>query len=153
MYWSDGRTWFPVSGTAAGGWFRLAARPEDLSTGWQPLVTDGTAGNGTVVAIKRNGSSGTVDVGLANLDRDGTTTWPTRAKRLPFGPGRHRINVVMDDALRLVRVTVDGTDAVRGRDIQAPLPGGPFTVSDRVRRLPDTDALCRDLIGGARDGR
>jgi hypothetical protein len=153
MYWTDGTFWFPVSGTAAGGWFRLAARPADLSTRWQPLVTDGTAGNATVVAIRRNPDGrggGTVDVGLGSIGADGKTLWPTRPHTLPFGPGRHRINVLLDHAIPYVRVTVDGTNAALARGNQAPpLSGGPFTVSPRVRQLPDSDSLCRDLLGSA----
>jgi hypothetical protein len=151
MSWSDGRTWYPVQGTAAGGWFRLRVRPSDLSTDWQPLVTAGGAGDGIVVAVRRNpdrGSGGTIDIGLGRIGPDGDVTWPAHPTRLPFGPGAHRVNVLMDHALRFVRVTVDGTNAVLARDAQAPaIPPGPFRVDPRVQQLPDAIGLCRDLIG------
>ncbi len=147
MYWSDGTRWYPVQGTEAGGWFRLAVRPADLVAGWQSLVADGTPGNGTAVGVRPvgRGSTAEIDVGLGVMMPDGTIAWPERATRLPFGPGEHRFDVILDDALRFVRVTVDGTPAVGARDTRAPIPPGPFAVNPAVRRLPPSIDLCRDL--------
>ena len=151
MYWSDGRSWSPVQGTAAGGWFRLVVPPAYLSTDWQPLVTDGTAGTGVAVGIRANrggASAGTVEVGLGRIGPGGVITWPTSTNPVPLARGNHQVNVLLDHALRYVRTTVDGTNAMLARGAQAPqLPPGPFTVDHHVRQLPDAVGLCRDLIG------
>ncbi len=71
---------------------------------------------------------------------------------MPFGPGSHRVDVVLDHALRFVRVTVEGKDAVLTRDTASEIPAGPFRVDPRVRQLPDAVGLCRDLVGGQSSG-
>ncbi|HEY3725043.1 MAG TPA: hypothetical protein VGN59_16955 [Acidimicrobiia bacterium] len=149
LYWSDGRGWSPVEGTAAGGWFRLVVRPDELSTGWQPLVTDRTPGNRVVVGIRRNegAARGTVDLGLGTIGPDGAFVWPVNPKRLPFGPGAHRVDVVMNDALRRVKVTVDGTTVVQIGGAPLAARPGPYTVDPEVRQLPGDASLCRDLLG------
>ncbi len=149
MYWSDGTNWFPVEGTPGGGWFRLRVRGADLAPGWQPLVTDGARGGGVAVGIRPR-PHGEADVGLGAVQNDGTVLWPTNPNVVAFGPGSHRIDVLLDEPLRYTWVTVDGTNAVLGRGAHARIPGGPFTVDPRVQRLPASAGLCRDLIGHPR---
>ena len=87
------------------------------------------------------------DVGLGALQADGSVLWPPNPHVVAFGPGSHRINVLLDEPLRYTWVTVDGTNAVLGSGAHARIPGGPFTVDPRVQRLAPSAGLCRDLIG------
>jgi hypothetical protein len=57
----------------------------------------------------------------------------------------HNIDIILDDALRFVRVTVDGSPAVGARNSRAPIPAGPFAVNPAARRLPPSVDLCRNL--------
>jgi hypothetical protein len=149
MYWSDGRTWYPVQGTAAGGWFRLRVRSSTVSSDWKAIVTDGTPGAGVAVGMKRSRPGArTVAVGLGFISADGTIVWPKHPAQVPLRAGANRVNVVLDHALPYVRVTVDGTNGVlaRGTPVGV-IPPGPFDVAPGVRQLPDSVGLCRELIG------
>jgi hypothetical protein len=149
MYWSDGRDWNAVQGSAAGGWFRLRVRSSTVSTDWKPMVSDGRAGTGIAVGIRRSSPGArTVDVGLGVVSPDGTLVWPQHPAHVPFARGGNRVNVVLDHALPLVRVTVDGNNGILARGALAgSIPPGPFTVAPGVRQLPDSIGLCRELIG------
>lgn len=144
MYWSTGEEWTPVQGTEAAGWFRLAVRPPAPGSDWQPIVTDGQAGDARVVGIRPVGRD-RVEVGLAEVAPDGTILWPAEPPRVPFGAGEHRFDIVLDHAIRAVRVTVDGTDVVNVLPARGAVPPGPYTVNPSVRPLPPSIGLCRDL--------
>jgi hypothetical protein len=155
VYWSDGRSWSPVQGRAASGWFRLRVRPSDLSSGWRTLVTDGRPGAGVGVEMRRtrnSGASGGADLRVGAIGRNGRVVASAFPVALPFGPGEHRVTIVLDHALRSVRVSVDGTDAVQVRGTRSPIRDGPFRLGPGVRRLPDSIGLCRDLVGNQLGG-
>ncbi len=149
MYWSDGRTWYPVQGTTAGGWFRLRVRSSTVTPDWKAIVTDGTPGAGVAVGIKhaRPGDR-TAAVGLGFFSADGSFVWPKHPAHVPLRAGANRVNVLLDHALPYVRVTVNGTNGVlaRGTSVGV-IPPGPFHVAPGVRQLPDSVGLCRELIG------
>jgi hypothetical protein len=161
LYWSDGREWFGVEGTPAGGWFRFRARAEELPVGgWMPVVSWGIQGNEDVVGLRRRGDL--VHVAYGRPTRRGALQWHQSTDPLTVPDGqRFTLTVHVDQPRASVSAAIDGRSALRLDDVGRVAAGefragrvtGRGGLSSRfageLEPLPVRATLCERLLDRA----
>lgn len=161
LYWSDGTTWFFVEGSPTGGVVALrAAFPGPTDTAWQPLITWAGPNGPDVIALRRRG--GSIKVSRGFHQPDGSLTFSELYPGFRSGLRRfHTIEIVVSRPLQLLRVRIDGEDALLLAQIHD-LPSGPYQVGTAngtgvaasypasIRELPPQTKVCAQIRRSAR---
>lgn len=146
LYWSDGQAWRIVEGSPAGGVIALRAElPPPDATAWRPLVSWVGPNGPDVIALRRH--SRTLKVSRAVRLPDGSLAFSEFSSPFRFGSGRsHTIDIVVSRPLQLVRVEIDGAEALYLPEIHD-LPTGAPTVgaADAVGVAPTYGAPIHQL--------
>lgn len=154
MYWSDGFVWHLVEGAPRGGVVLLHATRPPADHRWHPLVAWSSQGADTVIVARVVGSTFRIARAQRRTGEPATVTPNTIV--LDVGHGRHDIEVVMVRALDLLRVRVDGKDALltpfraeqpdRFRIGTASLPGIAPDYGAPIGLLPARTGVCTRLL-------
>ena len=159
MYWSDGRTWVPVQGRPSGGWVRIGADFSGIGADWSPLVGFGPAGRQDVVGVFND--FGRYRFGLGQPGPAGKLVWAAGLGSIRLGPGRHRVEVLVDRVNHSLVVKVGNQYPLAFSSAPTNLPGrlirqGAVSVGTvstgglspfpgRVAALPPEIRDCRQL--------
>lgn len=129
VYWSDGRSWVPIEGTPAGGWYRFTVAPGAAREAEPILVWPDRA-----VTVRRSGDR----VHVA-LEQDGR---PTAEASAAVGDGRFRLEVRADRSRDHLQINTDGLVILDVSDADVPAGAPEVVDAPGIREIAPHLLVC-----------